>query len=802
MNDVRFALRQLRKTPGFTAVAVLTIGIAIGACAAIFSVVNGVLLRPLPLPDPERLVTIKETFPPTLPESTVAPGKYLAWRDEASSFAGLGALGGMSYNLTSAGDPVHLYAARVTASLFPVLGVSPALGRNFLPEEAASLSEPDVCMISYRLWQRKFGARPEVLNQKIQLNGHSFTIVGIMPQGESVLPARIEVFTPVAFDERNRLNYAGRSFLVYGRLKQGVTPAQAQAELAAIGERIARDRPRIRGWGVKVTRLDEAIVGPARPVLVALMAAVGFLLLIGCANVANLLLARAIARSREMAVRAAIGAGRGRIIRQLLTESVLLSLLGGVLGMLVAEGGIAALLALAPQTLPRAARIAVDWRALGFTFALALVTGVGFGLVPAFHAGQGRLHDALKQTGRTTDGRQRNRLRGALVIGEVAIALWLLTGAGLLMRSFAALTDVNPGFNPEGAHVATIFLPRPEYQDDAQHVVFADKAMKEIAAVPGVEAVGVAANVPFADVHLTLVSATTRTFVVTGRRPASDADVPQSSWYTVSPDYFRAMGIPILRGRSFRASDRAGTARVAMISESVAKKFFPGEDPLGKSIEIGWPEPRQIVAVVRDVKPTSLEAGTTFQTYEPFAQLPDNDQVYVVRTRGQGRNMSDTIRAAIQRVDSKVPIYDARPVTDLVGTSLGRQRFAMTLFAVFSGVALLLAAIGIYGVMAYSVSQRTVEIGIRIALGAQAGNVIGEVLGQGGRLVGLGVGAGLAGALLLSRLIERLLFGVQPYDPATFAGVAVVLAIVAAVACLVPARRAARVHPIVALRQD
>jgi putative ABC transport system permease protein len=796
MNDLRYALRLLWKTPGFTAVAVITLGLGIGACAAIFSVVNSVLLRPLPLPDPGRLVLIQETFPPTVSETTVASGRYLIWREQATSFASLGALSGMSYNLTGAGQPEHLYAARITASLLSTLGVQPALGRNFLPEEDALYGQETVAMLSHGLWQRRFGARREVIGQVVQLNGRPHAVVGVMPL-DSALPDRVEVFTPMGLQAWWRGNFMGRSMQVHARLKPGITAAQAQSELTTVNERIAREHPEARGWGVKVTLLTEAVVGPVRPVLLSLLGAVGFLLLIVCANVASLLLARATARSREMAVRAAIGASRGRIVRQLLLESLLLAGLGGLLGVLIAEGGLSALLALAPRTLPRAGRIAVDVRALGFTLVLAAVTGAAFGLAPAFQAARVRLQETLKQGRGTGESGHRRRLRGALVVGEVAVAIWLLAGAGLLMRSFARLADVSPGFNPREAQAATVFLPRPQYTMPAEHVAFARQAMAEIAALPGVKAVAVAANIPFSDVHLTDTTATSRRFTIPGRPPASEADIPVSAWYTVSPDYFRAMGIPLLRGRAFEERDAAGTQGVAIISESVARRYFPGEDPLGKFIEIAGPGAREIVGIVGDVKARSLDGEAGLQTYQPFAQASDNDQVFVVRA-----DRPIAIQAAIARVDPILPVYDARPITSFVEGSLARQRFTMTLFAVFSGVALLLAAIGIYGVMAYSVGQRTAEIGIRMALGAHSRQVMRLMLIQGGQLVGLGVVAGVVGALVLTRFLDRLLFEVGAHDPLTFAATVAVLALVAAVACALPARRAARVDPMVALRQE
>jgi putative ABC transport system permease protein len=801
MNDLRFALRQLTKAPGFTAVTVLTLAVGIGACVAIFSVVNAVLLSPLPFPQPDRLVALRETFPPTVPDSSVAYAKYMDWRDQAQSFHGIGALDGMSYNLGGA-EPVHLHAARITASLLAALGVAPVHGRNFLADDEMPDDRDSVCLLSYGLWQRRFGGRPDVVGERVQLNGRPYTVVGVLPR-DSGLPPRVEVFTPLALTERARRYYGHHSLQVFARLRPGVTVEQAGREMAAIATRMARAHPETQGWGVNVLSLTDTVVGPVRQALWALLAAVGLLLLIACANVANLLLARATSRVTEMALRAAIGASRYRIVRQLLAESLLLALLGATLGVVIARSGLEALLALAPDTLPRAANIAVDARALAFAFVLALLTGVGFGIVPAVQATRVDLHEALKQGARgASEGAPRRRLRGALVVGELAIALWLLAGAGLLMRSFTRLADVDPGFDPHDVHVSSVFLPRPQYADPARHVTFAREALAAISAIPGVTAAGAAANIPFSTVHMTDMTATMRAFVVPNRPPVTGAETPVSTWYTVTDDYFRAMGIRILRGRAFDARDGADSARVAIISDSLARRFFPGEDPLGKSIHIGGPVPREIVGIVADIKSRSLEGESTLQTYHPFAQSPDNDIVFVVRTAGPLPGLPEAVRRAIARVDAAIPAYDGHALSALVGASIARQRFAMTLFGAFSGVALLLAAIGIYGVMAYSVSQRAGEIGIRMALGAHGGNVLRLVFAQGGKLIAVGILAGVLGALLLTRFLDTLLFNLSAHDPPTFVAIVVLLAVVAGVACLLPARRASRLDPMVALRSD
>jgi putative ABC transport system permease protein len=667
------------------------------------------------------------------------------------------------------------------------------LGRGFLPEEEVEQDRESVTLISHRLWQERFGGGTDVLGRTIQLNGRPFTVVGVMPR-VSALPADVELFTPLGFSERERRSYRGRWLQVFGRLSPGVTLAEAQSELSAIAARVAQTEPGQRGWGVKLIPLAEATVAEVRPVLLSLMGAVAFLLLVACANVANLLLARATSRAKEMAVRAAIGASRGRLVRQLLVESVMLALLGGGLGVLIAQAGLQALLVMAPDTLPRAAEIGVDGRALAVAFALAVATGLGFGLAPAFQASRMALHETLKQTGRSSsEGRQRRRLRSALVVVEVAMALILLAGAGLLMRSFSRLLQVNPGFNPQGALITTIYLPRSRFSAPAQHAAYAETAAQRIAALPGVEAVAAATNIPFSE-------AATGTFSVPGR-PASS--VLAATQYLVGADYFRAMGIPVLRGRPFDRRDSADSARVAIINQALARAVFPGEDPIGRHILLRGARPREIVAVVGDVKPTRLDGEATLQTYEPIMQNPVNDFTLIVRGKGGiDPGLPAAIRRTIAELDPDQPTEGLRPLANLVGDSLARQRFALTLFTVFSAVALLLAAIGIYGVMAYTVSRRTDEIGIRIALGAKAGDIVRLVLSEGGRLVALGVGVGLVGALFLTRFLEKLLFGVRSYDPATFAGMVLLLVAVAGAACLLPARRATRVSPMVALRSE
>jgi putative ABC transport system permease protein len=796
VRDVAYGARVLRASLGFTTVAVLTLGLGIGACVAIFSVVHGVLLRPPPFADPERVVVLRETAPARAEELLATSGKYVDWQRGATSFESLGAMAGMSYNASGAGEPVLLYGARITASLLGTLGVKPMLGRNFLPEEELPPDRENVAILSHRLWQERFGGRAGVVGESIQLNGRRFSIVGVLPRA-SGLPEHTDIFAPLGFTENNRHNYENTWLRVFARMRAGVTLAQAQSELRVLGQRIAEAHPVSQGWGVRLYPVWDKGVAEVRPVLLSLLGAVGFLLLIACANVANLLLARASTRAKELAVRLAMGASRARIVRQLLAESVLLSLLGAVLGVLVARVGLLALLALPPDTLP-GGPITVNGGALAFTLALAMLTGVGFGLAPAFQATRVHLNQTLRTgrgTGHAGDGQ---RLRSGLVVGEVAVALVLLAGAGLLMRSFSRLQTVDPGFDTRGVFIATVFLPRPQYNGPADYVRFAQEVTELIAASPGVEAASPATNIPPADF------VETRPFEVPGRPALARKDLPVANHYHVGPGYFRTMGIRLLRGRAFQVSDGPEAPGVAIVNELLARRFFGQEDPLGKAIVFDGSEPRQIVGVVGDVKPGRFDGDLSPQIYEPFAQSPARSFTLVVRAMGgrEGASVRGVVRAAIARLDPNQPLNTMRPHSQLVGDTFARPRFAASLFAVFSVVALLLAAIGLYGVIAYTVAQRTQEIGVRMALGARARDVLRMVFAQGGRLVAVGLLAGLAGAAILTRFLQSLLFAVSSLDAATFIATPLVLAAIAFAACLLPAWRASRVDPMSALRAE
>jgi putative ABC transport system permease protein len=804
-RDAAHAARALRRDAAFTVAVVATMALGIGACAAIFSVVDAVLLRPLPYPQPEQLVVLKHTNPPRFPELVVLPGPFLEWQRQAKSFEGLAAVRTLSYNLGGGAQPERVAAARLTANTLSVLRVRPALGRDFLPEEDTP-GKGNVAILGHGFWQRHFGGRADALGATITLDGQPFVVVGVMPRGFAI-DAPLDLFVPAAYapdDPQLRRSLGVNALEVIGRLAPGVTLAQARAEMALIAGRAATPAPAGGGhWSAKVTPMLEARVGSARPVLLSLLGAVGFLLLIACVNVANLLLARASARRQELAVRAALGAGPGRIVRQLLTESLLLSLAGGLLGLLLAHAGTGALVALAPGDLPRAADIAVDARAAAFAFALALLAGVGFGLAPAWGATRLRLRDALTGSGRRAgESGGRRRLRRALVVAEVAIALVLLAGAGLLIRSVAGLGQAARGFEPRDAVTFGVSLPNGEYGTDPQRASFAERATQRLAALPGVTAAGASQALPFS-IDLNIV------YFAVADRPLP-AEWPTTYVFEVTPGYFAAMGIPLRRGRLFDARDREGNARVGIINETVARRYFPGEDPIGRRVGSPdrppetWSEIVGVVADVKDGRVYGLNGGdgaAVLQAYVPFAQNPYDALSFVVRGAGDA-GLPAAIRAAIADVDRDQPITAIRPLAELAAEPVARQRFAMFLFAVFSGAALLLAAVGIYGVMATSVAQRTGELAIRVALGARPGQVRRLVLAEGARLYAIGVAVGLLGALLLTRSLTALLYGVTPQDPLTLGGATLVLALVAALACLLPALRATRVDPMRALRAE
>ena len=797
MTDLRYALRQLVKNPGFTGVAILTLALGIGACTAIFSVVNGVLLRPLDYPQPDRIVAIRETNLPQFPEFSVSPPNFLDWEKRTKSYSSLAAYSGAQINLTGEGEPQRLIGVKATAHYFDVYGIKPVLGRTFAAEEDAP-GKNHVVVLSHPFWQRVFGGDKKVIGRSLHLNSESYTVIGVAPPGFGQA-SKVDLWTPMAFsaEERSEKNRGAHYLNVAGRLKPGVSVTQAEAELKLLAAQLAKQYPDSnKGWGVFVLPMLDYYVRDVRVVLYTLLGAVSCLLLIACANIANLLLARATARHRELSIRSALGAGRFRLVRQLLTESVILALFGGAGGLLVARWGLDLLLALAPEDLPRTASIHLDPTVLIFSLLLSLATGVAFGIAPAWLAAHSDMNESLKQGARgSTDA--RGRLRAALVVIEVAFALVLLGGAGLLARSFMRLTHVDPGFNPANATILRLALPEKKYDSDEKQAAFADALLARLRVLPGVQSAGLTHTLP-------LLGDWVLGFNIAGRPPIAPSDLPNTNYYAVTPDYFRAMGIPLLRGRLFTERDDAKAPRVAIINQSLAKQFFPNEDPIGKQINItnGPDTWRQIVGIVGDIKQYGVDKETTSQTYEPFAQKPFDTLNVVLRTSGSPIALVSALRPAVYAVDKEQPVGDIRPLSEIVAETIAKQRFAMTLLAVFSFVALVIASVGIYGVMSYSVAQRRGEIGIRMALGAQSRDVLQLILSRGGKLVGLGLLLGLGATLLASRAMGSILFQTSAYDPFTLAAITLLLAVVALLACLLPAQRATKVNPIEALRAD
>jgi putative ABC transport system permease protein len=796
-SDLRYAFRQLTKNPGFAAIAVLTLALGIGACTAIFSVVDGVLLRPLDYPHSEQMVVIRETDLPKFPEFSVSPPNYLDWAKQTKSWQYLAAYAGAQINLTGEGEPQRLVGVRATAHYFDVYGIQPVLGRWFVPDEDVD-GKNHVVVLSYPFWQRVFGGDRKVIGRSIQLDGESFTVIGVAPPhfGQA---SKVDSWVPMGFkpDETNADARGGHFLNVIGRLRHDVTLEQAKAELEVLAAQLARQYPDSnKGWSVKMARILDFSVRDVRAVLYTLLAAVGCVLLIACANIANLLLARATARHREISIRTALGASRLRLVRQLLTESILLALLGGVLGVVLARWGLDLLLALAPSTLPRTSDIQLNFAVLLFTLFLSVLTGVIFGIAPALLAAHSDVQEGLKQGARgSTDA--RGRLRGALVITEVAFALVLLGGAGLLARSFLRLTNVDPGFVPEHATVLRLALPEKKYEKPEQQLAFTDALLARLRVSPGVKAAGLTHSLP-------LISDWVLSFKIEGRPEIPPADLPSTNYYSVTPDYFRAMGIRLIRGRLFNAQDDSHAPRVAIINQTLARQFFPNEDPLGKRILVtnGPDVWRQIVGIVADIKQYGVDKETTSQTYEPYAQYPFRSLNIVLRTEGSPAALAGMLRPAVYATDKDQPVGSIQPLDEILGATMARQRFAMVLLVVFSVVALVIAAVGIYGVMAYSVVQRTGEFGIRMALGAQRSDVLRLVLSSAGKLVGLGLLIGFGATILTSRVMDSMLFQTSAHDPLTISLTILLLAAVALAACLLPARRATRVNPIEALRTE
>jgi putative ABC transport system permease protein len=792
---------MLLKNIGFTVVAVLALTLGIGADTAIFSVVNAVLLTPLPYAESDRLVFLWEDNP-QIQRMSIAYPNFIDWRDQNTVFDNIGVFRRQNYNLTGNGEPERLVGAMMSADMFDVLRVEAAKGRVFISDEDKAGASP-VVVLSHGLWQRRFGGDPNILDQSISLDGRGYTVIGIMPP-DFLFPSRAELWTSAGQAStspgwENRGNHPGLQGVA--RLKPGVTVAQAREGMEIVAVNLEKQYPD-SNTGNRVTIIPalESVVQSIRPALFVLLGAVGFVLLIACANVANLLLARATARQKEIAIRTALGASRWRIIRQLLTESILLSFFGGEFGLLLASWGVKLIIALSPNIIPRSREIGLDNRVLAFTVAVSLLTGIIFGLVPALQMSKPDLNETLKDAGRGSTGR-RHVLRSALVVAEVALTLVLLVGAGLMIRSFYRLQQVDPGFNYDNLLTFNISLPQKKYPDDAQKINFYDQLTEKIRALPGVQTVGIASGLPLGN------NGWQTSFVIDGQPPPEPGKTPLTEAAAASPDYFRAMGITLLKGRAFSEQDTKSTPRVVLIDEEFARRYWPDEDPLGKHLRSGGNDPRnpliEVIGVVRRVKMDGInEESNRVQSYYPFRQVTFGGVSVVVKTSNDPMSLVSAARQQVLSVDPDQPIYNVNTMQQLRADSIEQEKLNLMLLSIFAAVALILAAVGIYGVMAYSVTQRLHEIGIRMALGAQQSDVLGMVIKHGMKLTLGGLIIGLVGAWLTTRLMSSLLFGVSATDTMTFIAVPLVLAGVALVACAVPARRATKVDPMIALRYE
>jgi putative ABC transport system permease protein len=802
-QDLRYGLRMLMRNPGFTLVAVLALALGIGANSAIFSVVNTVLLRPLPFKNPDALMMVWEDATHLgFPDNTPSPANFIDWRDQNTVFEGMIAMTQTSFNLTGVGDPERCDGRRVSANTFKLLGVDPILGRTFRPEEDKPGSH--VVLLSYGLWQRRFGGDAGIVGRAVNLNGESYTVVGVVPRTVE-LPSmenwHDQLWVPIAFTSEDAASRGNHYLEVLARLKPGVTQKQAQAEMSTIAARLERQYPvdntRI---GIKVKPLHDQVVGNIKPALLILLGAVGFVLLIACANVANLLLARAAVRQKEIALRLALGASRSRLTRQFLTESVLLAALGGGCGLLLSVVGLNILKRFIPDSISQAQAIGIDGKVLIFTALVSLATGLIFGLAPATQASNFNLNETLKEGGRDSgSGSRGNRLRGLLVISEVAISFLLLIGAGLLISSFLHLLKLDPGYRADHLLTMKVVLPDTKYPDKEHRAPFFRELIRRVQALPGVQSVAVASNLPLT------YNGDSMPIGIEGR-----ADPPPDQWpdvilRVVSPGYFTTMGIPLVQGRDFNEQDRPDSVRVAVISEKTARYYWPNESPIGKRFKPGpvagdspW---REITGVVKDVRQNDFVAEPKMQMYLSHEQVNSfAANAVVVRTSIDPLSLGPAVRKVIWEIDRDQPVSDIRSMEDIVSTAVARQRFSTMLLGIFATLALVLAAVGIYGVMSYSVAQRTREIGIRIALGAKRTDVLKLAMGQGLRLVVIGVAIGLAGAFVLTRVMASLLFGVSATDPLTFVTISLVLLSVAMLASYIPSLRAMKVDPMVALR--
>jgi putative ABC transport system permease protein len=808
--DIRYALRQIRKAPGFTLVAVITLALGIGANTAIFSVVNGALLRSLPFRDADRVIRVWHTPPassfPGITTFAVSPANFLDWQAQNHVFSSMAIYGYHGFTLTGADKPVQVDGSGVSADFFSTLGIQPLLGRFFSPDEDQP-GHANVVVLSYRFWQEHFGSNRDIVGHSLTFDGASYLVAGVMPPSFR-FPDFAQVWTPLAWTDPEKAVRGNHNYMVVARLKTGVDVKRAQAEMNTISGRLEQQYPADnKGWGAIVRPLQADMVSDVKTSLLVLLGSVGFILLIACVNVTNLSLARIFSRHKEIAIRTAMGASSGRIIRQILSESVLLAVLGGALGLTYAHFGIRLIMAFLSDKLPGSIAVGIDLRVLAFTLIVSVLTGVIAGTLPALHLSRANLSQSLKQgLGRTDTDSSGNRTRSTLVVVEVALSLVLLIGAGLMIRSFQMLRGVNPGFESRGVLTLTAAIARAKFSVVSQQISFFDRVLERIRALPGVVAAGVIDDVPLG------MGGSHQPIAVEGRPVVPMAEQPEVDVRVISPGYMSSLRIPVLRGRDFDNADIAGRPLTTLISAALAKEFWPGEDPIGKHITLTFfSQVREVVGVVGDVKGDGLDQTRPPATlYVPFSQLtmPSGEQfrsfpmTLVVRSSTNPASLTSAVSNALNEVDATIPVRDVFTMDEMIEKSLSQRRFSLSLLSAFAVLALLLAAIGIYSVLSYSVRRRVQEIGIRLALGATLSDVLRMIVFEGMRPTLLGVTVGIAGAFALARVMSSLIYGVKPTDPLTFVSVAVVLALVALLATLIPAYRAANVDPMQALRYE
>jgi putative ABC transport system permease protein len=801
LQDLRYGFRMMGKAPGVTAIAILTMALGIGINTAVFSLVNVLLFEPLPYPEQDRIVQLWESnLPKGWDQATVSPPNYLDWKAQSKSFEGMALYTRNSFALTGKGEPERVEGMLGTINLLDILGVKPALGRGFLPGEDRPGAER-VAIISHGLYERRFAASPEVIGRKIELNGAPYTVVGVMPRGYTFLYAPVEIWTTLDIDPAAQ-DRDSHGYLVIGRLAKGISREQAQSEMNLIAGRLDKQYPDSnKGWGVAMNTAWEEVFDRDTPTaLLTILLSVLFVLLIGCANVANLLLARAASREREISIRRALGAGRARLIRQILTESVMLSMCGGIAGVLVAVWGVEVLKAIAPKTVPRIDEVGIDAPALLYMLGLSLACGILFGLAPALQRNRPDLMVALRESGRGASGHARHRLLKTLVVSEVALALVLLAAAGLMIRSVQSMFRIDPGFRTENLLAASIALPEARYPEQAQRSAFFRQALEQVRSVPEIEAASVVTTLPLAGWN-------SWTELAIEGRPIPPAGQENSVGYLiVGTDYFKTLGIRLLQGRDFTEQDAGDAAPVAVINETMARHYWPGEDAVGRGIRSAVAEPDapwiRIVGVVADVRHQNLFEPPRTEMYRPEAQKGPAEMTFIVRTKSDPLRWAPTIRQKVWGVDRDLPLFDVRVMQQLIDRRTEGSRAMAKVMGGPAVIALLMAAFGLYGVLAFSVTERTNEIGIRVALGARSRDILRMIIRQGLVLISIGMVIGLAGALAVTQLLRSLLSGTSPTDPSTYLAVGVILFTAALLACYLPARRAARVDPVVALRYE